>query len=76
MLNKVTGEKYLSAEQIYSWKKHEASEWEEWKKLVLTFAENEKCKYIEGRSRHGKVIELAKSVGFTERYTVFDLQLR
>jgi hypothetical protein len=76
IFDKVLNEKYISLNSIYAWDKLSDADYKEGYALIMKFAETEKCKYIQGRSRHDHVRKIAKSLGFTERYTVFDLQLK
>lgn len=76
MTDKILDETYLSLGSIYAWAKLSDTNYKEAYDLLMRFAEKEHCKYIQGRSRHDHVKGIAKSLGFTERFTVFDLQLK
>ena len=75
LVDKIKEEKYLSIESIFSWTQQNGKTWNEGVEIILRFAKQQGCKYIQGRSRQERVKRLVKSLGFIERFTVFDLQL-
>lgn len=76
LFDKVLNEKYLSLQSIYAWDKLFDADYKEGWDLVMRFAEKEDCKYLQGRSRHGNVLKIVQSLGFTLRQTIYDLQLK
>lgn len=74
MEDKLTGEKYLLIQCLYSWKAQPDSTWREDAEFVRQFKEKTGCKYISFNSRNEAIWELGKKLGFSERTRVFDLR--
>lgn len=75
MADKVTGEKYLFIQCLYSWKAQPDEAWMKDAEFVRQFAEKEECQYLSFTSRNEAIWELGKKLGFVERNRVFDLRI-
>lgn len=75
MVDKVTGEKYLYLQSLYSWQKPEDGIWQRDVQFVMDFAKQQDCKYISCQSRNEAVWDLAERLGFVEKTRVFDLRI-
>ena len=75
LVDKITGQKFLFLQVIYSWKRSEDKEWQDDFEFVKEFAEHEQCKYISFEPRNPKIWEIAKLFGCQEsnRRFVFDI---
>jgi hypothetical protein len=74
-IDRITNEKSLFIQALYSWKRTENKEWEEVLMFVRKFAENEKCKYISFESRNPRIWQLTAVFGFKEELRSFKLSL-
>ncbi len=74
-IDKITGEKYLFLQCLYSFKvvRDEILK-QDWD-FVMEFAKNEKCSYIYFDSRHERIWEISKIAGFKEKNRRFDLRI-
>ena len=75
MVDKVTGEKYLYLQSLYSWKKPEDGIWQRDVQFVMDFAKQQECKYISCQSRNEAIWNLVEQLGFAEKTRVFDLRI-
>jgi len=75
LINKMSGEKYLYIQCLYSFQLVDNSIWEKDMEFIRQFAEKEKCSYISFDSRHRRVQELGESVGFQEVNRNFAIRL-
>jgi hypothetical protein len=74
-VDKITNEKGLSLQVLYSWKHVEDKEWQDDYNFIKEFTKHEKCKYIFFESRNPRLWKLAESVGFRENLRKFVLSL-
>lgn len=70
-VDKVSGEKGLFVQVVYSWKKGDSKEWIEDVNLMKEFGKKEGCKYLSFNSRNEAVFRIAKMTGFTETHRTF-----
>lgn len=75
MIDKITGEKYLFIQNLYSFQMVDDSVWREDMKFVEEFARNEKCSYISFGSRHQRIFDIGKLIGFKEVRRTFSLNI-
>lgn len=75
-IDKVTGEKYLHLQGLYSFQVVSDDIWKKDIVFIRKFAEKESCSYISFNSRHKKVWELGKTLGFQEKHRVFNFRLK
>jgi len=66
LVNKITHEKYLYIQCLYSFQLVDSSIWEKDMKFIRQFAEKEECSYISFDSRNKRIQELGESIGFQE----------
>ena len=74
-INKVSGEKSLDIQCLYSWKAQPEEVWREEFIFITTYAASEGCKKITFNSRNTAIQELSKTVGFKEQTRTFSLAL-
>lgn len=74
-IDKVTGDKNLFAQAMYSWKHASEELWQDVMKFVGDFAIHEQCKYITFESNNERLWKLAKFFGFRESLRKFVLSL-
>ena len=74
-IDKVTGNKNLFVQSLYSWKKIDEETLQDAGNLVKNFAKREGCSHLFFESRHERVWQFAESLGFREclRRFIFDL---
>jgi len=73
--NKITDERTLKMRSLYGFRPFGLSEWAEHFKVILNLASIEKCSNILFDSAHRKLIDIAKSVGFSEIHTTLKFSL-
>src|SRR5574343_1264333 len=71
MADKVTGEKYLFLQCLYSWQKQPDTVWTQETDFVKKFAESVGCKYLSFTSRNEAMFKLGEKIGFEEKYRTF-----
>lgn len=71
VVDKVTGEKSLVMQVVYSWSRGESREWIEDANLLKAFAIKEKCNSMMFTSRNEAVYRIAKTLSFDEVSRVF-----
>lgn len=69
--DKITDDKYIFLQALYSFVKVDGSVWQEEMKLMRDFSDKEGCKHIAFDSRHPRVWELAIQLGFKEKSRTF-----
>lgn len=74
-ISKITNEKSLLLQVLYSWKRTEDKEWVEEFTFIKEFASHEECKHISFESRNPRVWQLGEALGFKENLRRFDLTL-
>lgn len=75
MLDKITGEKYLHIQSVYTWEKLDQSVWQETYDLFSRFAVNENCKYLSFSSRNPAIWDRTKKLGFKEKTRTFTFKI-
>lgn len=73
--NKVTGEKYLFIQNIYSFQMASIQERSAEMTFVKEFARNAQCKYASFKSRNKRVWQIGEANGFEEKCRVFECRL-
>ena len=73
--DKVTGEKYLFLQCLYSWQRQPDEVWQQDTDFVRQFAINSGCKYLSFTSRNEAMFKLGEKLGFTEKYRTFDCRI-
>ncbi|MDP2159444.1 MAG: hypothetical protein Q8K02_03110 [Flavobacterium sp.] len=66
LIDKITGQKSLFIQILYSWKRFEDKEWQEGFNFIKEFAEHEQCKYIYFEPRNPRIWEMAEFLGCQE----------
>lgn len=72
--DRITGDKYLFLQALYSFVKVEDSVWLEERKLIGDFCNETRCKYVLFESKNPKVWALAGRLGFKEKSRAFVLE--
>lgn len=75
MTDKITSEKYLFLQCLYSFKTTSEEEWKRGWIFFMDFAKVEQCSYITTNTRNEKLLERAKMFGVKEKYRRFDLKI-
>ncbi len=75
IINKITGEKYLFLQCLYSFKATTDDVWKQGCNLLIDLAKKEGCSYISFNSRHERIWEIGKMLGFKEKYKTFELKI-
>jgi len=73
--NIITGDKTLFIDSIFALQPMEDKHWMECLITVQKFAQNSKCKYIEGISHNERIFELAQRYGFQETGKHFSVKV-
>ncbi len=73
--NKLTGEKYLWMNTVYSFRGTTDDVWEEDREIMKRFAKQVQCSYIYFRATNKRVRDIAKLLGCEEEFTVFALKV-
>jgi len=68
-----SGQTELHIQSLYSWKAADDDSWRKEFAFIRDFAQHEKCKSIFFESRHPRIQELSKMLGFKEITRVFSL---
>ena len=76
LLDKITSEKYLSIQILYSWKTSGIRNREEDYIFVRQFAETEGCCYVSAATRQEAVYSLATQLGFKERLRTYIMRIK
>lgn len=74
--NRITGKKSLQIQLLYSLKKVEGEEWDSDYIFLKNFALKQQCEFITFDTRHARIMELGRRVGFAETQRSFELDLR
>jgi len=74
-IDKITGDKSLSIQNLYSWKMVDDKEWQNDFLFFRSFAKKEDCKYVSFESRNPRVWQLGELAGFREKSRMFSLTL-
>jgi len=75
MIDRVTGEKYLFLQCLYSFKVIQDEVLRQARDLFVDFAKAEQCSYISFNSRHKRIWEIAEIMGFKEKHRRFDFEI-
>lgn len=75
MVDKITGEKYLFLQSLYSWQRQPDSVWVQDTDFVRQFARNAGCKYLSFTSRNEAMFNLGEKIGFREKCRTFDCRI-
>ena len=75
MIDKITGEKYLFAQALYSFKFIDDENRKQEIDFIKEFAKKEQCSYISFRSRNKRIWEIGKLNGFREDFRTFSFRL-
>jgi hypothetical protein len=74
-LDEMTKERSLAISCLYSFKSVDPIQWESDLREVKKFAYSMKCKKLIAYSNNPRVFEIAKSIGFTERFRSLSLEV-
>jgi hypothetical protein len=74
-IDKITGDKFLFIQSVYTWERLEDSVWKETYDLFSQFALKEQCKYLSFSSRNPAIWDRTEKLGFKERTRTYTLQL-
>lgn len=74
-MNKITLEKSLHIETLYSFQSVSNETWADEYKILGDFAKKTECRTITFDTRNEKVMELGKLVGFVEKQRSFEMAL-
>lgn len=74
MIDKITGEKYLFIQNMYSFKATDNETREQESVFLKEFAKKEQCTYMSLRSRNKRIWELAELNGYKEKARVFEFR--
>lgn len=74
VIDKITNEKYLHLQTMYSFKKVADEVWKTDFEFIKQFKESEKCAYILFQSRNRRIQEIGKYLGFREKHRTFILR--
>ena len=74
-MNKITLEKSLHIETLYSFQSVSNETWVDEYKILGDFAKKTECRTITFDTRNEKIMELGKLVGFVEKQRSFELDL-
>jgi len=73
MIDKITGEKYLFIQNMYSFKVADNESRKQDIDFLKEFAREEQCAYMAFRSRNKRIWELGEITGFKEKARIFEL---
>ena len=73
--DEVTGDKSLLVECLYSFEPVDQPQWESDMSFIRKVAESNKCKKIITYSNNERVFDIVTSIGFSERYRCFAINL-
>ena len=71
----ITGESAIFIECIYSFARTPIDIWKEVLDLTIKYAKKEKCNKITTYSANPRVFDIAKELGFDERYRYFEMEV-
>lgn len=74
-VDKVTGDRYLYMQSLYSWQKQDENIWKRDRDFIGEFAKKEGCKYLTFNSRNEAMFNIADILGFKERTRIFELRI-
>ena len=75
MIDKITGEKYLFAQILYSFKFVDDESRKQEIDFIKEFARKEQCSYISFRSRNKRIWKIGEMNGFRENFRTFSFRL-
>ena len=75
LVDRITEEKYLLLQSVYTWEKLEDQVWGETFDLFRQFAVKEGCKYLSYSSSNPAIWDRAEKLGFKEKTRTFSLQI-
>jgi hypothetical protein len=73
--NDVTGENAIFIESIYSFALTSINLWKEVLDITIKYAKKENCSKVTAYSSNPKIFELAKKLGFNERYRYLEMEI-
>lgn len=68
MADKVSGEKLLYIQSMYSWKNVNMAQWENDRDFLVALAKQEECKCLVFESSNPRIWEITEAVGFNEKH--------
>ena len=74
MIDKITGEKYLFAQALYSFKFIDDENRKQEIDFIKEFARKEQCSYISFRSRNKRIWEIGELNNFQEKFRTFEFR--
>jgi hypothetical protein len=74
-IDKITGDKYLLVQAVYTWKMLSDQVWKDAYELFQLFAKKEECKYITFNSRNPAIWNKAEKLGFVEKTRTYSLKI-
>ena len=75
MSDDITGESSIFIESVYSFARIPMDLWKEVLEITTKYAKKENCSKITAYSSNPKVFEIAKELGFNERYRYFEMEI-
>ena len=74
-IDKVSGDKLLYIQCIFSFRKVPDNQWEEDWKFLRTFAESNQCSYIEAESSNPQIFKIMQQLSAMELYRTYRYEL-
>lgn len=74
-IDDISGDKVLTITCVYSFQKSAATDWNEDRELLRSFAIKSGCKRIVTHSSNPRIFDLALSNGFSEQYRCYTLEV-
>lgn len=71
LIDKVTGEKYLFIQNLYSFTVVDNGSWNHGLDVILDFAKRNSCKYLTCMSRNHRIFDIVGRYGFRETERIF-----
>jgi hypothetical protein len=75
MASDITGENTIFIESVYSFAHIPMNLWKEVLEITTKYAKKENCSKITAYSSNPKIFEIAKELGFNERYRYFEMEI-
>ena len=72
----ITGESSIFIECIYSFVRTPTDIWKEVLDLTIKYAKKEKCIKVTTYSSNPRIFDIAKELGFDERYRYFEMEIQ